>query len=50
MGHMVGKDLYRKLGKKIDGLIMRAPWNDTLYQILKELYTEEEAEVIIKMP
>ncbi|UCE66598.1 MAG: 4Fe-4S binding protein [Candidatus Zixiibacteriota bacterium] len=50
MGHMVGKDLYRKLGKKIDGLIMRAPWNDTFYQILKELYTEEEAEVIIKMP
>lgn len=50
MGHMVGKDLYRKLGKKIDGLIVRAPWNDTFYQILKELYTEEEAEVIIKMP
>jgi Pyruvate/2-oxoacid:ferredoxin oxidoreductase delta subunit len=50
MGHMAGKDLYRKLGKKIDGLIMRAPWNDTFYQILKELYTEEEAEIIVKMP
>jgi Pyruvate/2-oxoacid:ferredoxin oxidoreductase delta subunit len=47
---MVGKDLYRKLGKKIDGLIVRVPWNDTFYQILKELYTEEEAEVIVKMP
>jgi Pyruvate/2-oxoacid:ferredoxin oxidoreductase delta subunit len=47
---MAGKDLYRKLGRKIDGLTMRAPWNDTFYQILKELYTEEEAQVIVKMP
>jgi Na+-translocating ferredoxin:NAD+ oxidoreductase RNF subunit RnfB len=50
MGHMVGKDLYRKLGKKIDGLSMRAPWNDKLYAILKELYSPEEAELVIKMP
>ncbi|MDH4157728.1 MAG: 4Fe-4S binding protein [candidate division Zixibacteria bacterium] len=50
MGHMVGKDIYRKLGKKIDGLTMRAPWNDTLYRILKELYSAEEAELIVKMP
>ena len=50
MGHMVGKDLYRKLGKKIDGLTIRAPWNETLYNILKELYTEEEADVVVKMP
>ena len=50
MGHMVGKDLYRKLGKKIDGLTARAPWNDTLYQILKELYSAEEAEVAVRMP
>jgi Pyruvate/2-oxoacid:ferredoxin oxidoreductase delta subunit len=50
MGHLVGKDLYRKLGKKIDGLTMRAPWNDTLYGILKELYTADEAELVVKMP
>ena len=50
MGHLAGKDTYRKLGKKIDGLTCRAPWNDTLYKILKELYTSEEAEFIIKMP
>jgi Pyruvate/2-oxoacid:ferredoxin oxidoreductase delta subunit len=50
MGHLVGKDLYRALGRKIDGLTTRAPWNDTLYAILKNLYTAEEAEVIIKMP
>jgi len=50
MGHMVGKDLYRKLGRKIDGLVARAPWNESLYDILKELYTPEEAEVAVKMP
>lgn len=50
MGHLVGKDIYRKLGKKLDGLTMRAPWNDTLFEILKELYTTKEAELIIKMP
>jgi len=50
MGHLVGKDLYRKLGKKIDGSSLRAPWNDTFYAILKELYSAEEAELVIKMP
>ncbi len=50
MGHLVGKDLYRQLGRKIDGLTMRAPWNDALYAILKELYSAEDAELIVKMP
>ncbi len=50
MGHLVGKDIYRKLGKKIDNLTMRVPWTDSFYEILKELYTTEEAELIIKMP
>ncbi|MFC1554988.1 ATP-binding protein [candidate division KSB1 bacterium] len=50
MGHLSGKDLYRKLGKKIDGLAIRAPWNKKLYAVLKELYTPEEAEVIVNMP
>ncbi len=51
MGHLIeGKELYKKLGKKIDGLTMRAPWNEALYNILKELYSPEEAEVVIKMP
>ncbi len=65
MGHLLGgrhgnhnnkesSDLsdavYRKLGKKIDGLSMRAPWNDVFHAILKELYSIEEAEVIVSMP
>ncbi len=50
MGHIVGKDLYRRLGKKIDGLTMRAPWDDTFYAILKELYSEQDAQLVLKMP
>jgi ferredoxin len=50
MGHLVGKDLYRQLGQKIDGLTMRSPWTETLYAILKELYSEEDAQLVVKMP
>ena len=50
MGHLVGKDLYRQLGTKIDGLTARAPWNETFHAILKELYSAEEADLVVKMP
>ncbi len=50
MGHLVGKDVYRRLGKKIDGLTVRTPWNERLHAILKELYSAEEAELIARMP
>lgn len=50
MGHLVGKDVYRRLGKKVDNLTMRAPWNETFHAILKELYTAEEAELVVAMP
>ena len=50
MGHLVGKDIYRALGRKIDGLTLRAPWNDTFHALLKELYSAEEADLIVRMP
>lgn len=50
MGHLVSKDVYHRLGKKIDNLTMRTPWNEGLHKIVKELYTEEEADVVVKMP
>ena len=50
MGHLVGKELFRKLGKKIDGFETRTPWNDKLYALLKELYTAEEADLVVRMP
>ncbi len=50
MGHLVGKDIYRRLGQKLDNLTVRTPWNETLYEMLKELYSEAEADIIVKMP
>lgn len=50
MGHLVGKDVYRELGRKIDGQPIRAPWNQALHEILKALYSPEEAEILVRMP
>ena len=50
MGHLVGKEIYQKLGDKIDSLPFRVNKNKALINILKELYTPEEAELVVKMP
>ena len=50
MGHLIGKDVWRKVGRKIDGLTMRAPWNEALHRIVQELYSAEEADVFVRMP
>lgn len=50
MGHLVGKDLYRKLGRKLDGLEVCLPWNEELYSLLREIYSEDDARLIIAMP
>ncbi|MBW2220678.1 MAG: 4Fe-4S ferredoxin, partial [Deltaproteobacteria bacterium] len=50
MGHLVGKDVYRRLWKKVDGLTIRTLWNKAFHDILKELYSPDEADVIVKMP
>jgi Pyruvate/2-oxoacid:ferredoxin oxidoreductase delta subunit len=50
MGHLASKDIYRDLGAALDGLNTRAPWNETLRAILKELYTAEEAELVARIP
>ncbi|OGQ94742.1 MAG: 4Fe-4S ferredoxin [Deltaproteobacteria bacterium RIFOXYA12_FULL_61_11] len=50
MGHLVGKDVYRALGHKLDSLGTRTPWNDTLRELLQELYSREEAALLCTMP
>ena len=45
-----GENVYRALGAKIDNLPTRAPWNETFHSILKELYTPEEADLVVKLP
>lgn len=50
VGHLVGKDVYRRLGAKLDGLSARVPWNEQLFAILKELYSEDDARLVVGMP
>jgi Pyruvate/2-oxoacid:ferredoxin oxidoreductase delta subunit len=50
MVRMEEEKIYRKLGQKINNLTVKAPWNEILYTILKELYAPEEAELLVKMP
>jgi len=50
MGHLVGKDIYRELGARVDASPFRAPWNDTMRAILTELYSAEEAALLVAMP
>ena len=50
MGHVTAKDIYHQLGSKIDNLAAHTPWNDALFAILKELYSEREAELVVAMP
>jgi ferredoxin len=45
-----GEGIYRRLGSKIDGLTVRVPWNEKIHHILKELYSPEEADVVVNMP
>ncbi|MDD5627772.1 MAG: 4Fe-4S dicluster domain-containing protein [Elusimicrobia bacterium] len=50
MGHFAAKDLYRRLGGKIDGMGCRVPFNQAFHSILKALYTEAEADLVVRMP
>ena len=50
MGHTNSKNIFRKLGRKINNLPLRAPWNEKFYELLKKLYSEKEADVLVKMP
>lgn len=43
-------DLYRKLGRKIDGLQLRVPWREEFHELIREIYTTAEADVVTKMP
>ena len=50
MGHMSGKDVFQKAGEKIDSLTVRVPLNESFRKILKEVFTEEEADIYARMP
>ena len=50
MGHVVAKDIYGPLGKKIDGMSVRTPQTEAFHAMLRQLYSEKEAELVVQMP
>ena len=50
MGHLVGKDIFRKLAAKHDNGTLKTPFNKNYYRILVEMFSEEEADIVVKMP
>lgn len=50
MGHFAGKEIYQRLGDKLDNLPFRVSKNKELYAILKSIYTADEADLVVKMP
>lgn len=50
MGHIVGKDIFRRVGQKLNNLHVRCSWNDDLNVLLRALFTEDEADVFVRMP
>jgi Pyruvate/2-oxoacid:ferredoxin oxidoreductase delta subunit len=50
MGHLAGKQVYKKLRERMDQMPVGAPGRKTIYEILKIIFTPEEAELAAQMP
>ena len=50
MGHIVAKDAYQGLVQKIDRMTLRVPPHEALFEVLKRVYTPEEARLVADMP
>ena len=50
MGHLTGKEIYRQLGDKLDNLPFRVNKSQALFNILKALYSADEADLVARMP
>ena len=50
MGHIVGKDIYRKLGRRLDQSPARTPWTPVFRRLIEELYSPAEAELVVRLP
>jgi ferredoxin len=50
MGHLVGKDLYRQLGRRLDQAPVRTPWTPVFGELVAALYSPAEAQLVIRLP
>jgi ferredoxin len=50
MGHFTSKDIYRRLGIRLDQAPVRTPWTPIFRELLETLYAPVEAELVIRLP
>lgn len=50
MGHTAGKDIYRRLAQRSWIRPPCAPWTPLFEELIRTLYTPEEARLIISLP
>lgn len=50
MSHIVGKNAYKSLEERLNKFPQGAPPSETLYKILKMMFTEEEAALVAQLP
>ncbi len=50
MGHLAGKDVYRRLAERLDGAPVRMPDHPALGALLRELFDPEQADLVARMP
>ncbi len=50
MGHIASQGVYQKLRKRLDKNPIGAPESKTMYEILRTMYTTEEADIASRMP
>ena len=50
MSHIVGKNAYKSLEERLNKFPQGAPPSETLYKILKMMFTEKEAALVAQLP
>jgi len=50
MGHIASKDIFRKLGHRLDQAPVRTPWTPVFRELVEALYSRPEAELVSRMP
>lgn len=50
MGHLTSKDAYKTLDQRLNLFPQGAPPSESLFQILRVLFTEKEAYMVSRLP
>jgi Na+-translocating ferredoxin:NAD+ oxidoreductase RNF subunit RnfB len=50
MGHITAKDIYRRLGRRLDQAPIRTPWTPTFRRLLESLYSPVDAQLVSRLP